>query len=131
PGRVWERGEAVWVRDVVSDTNFPRAPIAAREGLHAAAGFPIRSGREILGVLEFFSPRILPPDDELLAMMATIGTQIGQFMQRRRVEEERAELLGRVLAAHAEARTAERRAALLAEASRVLAASFDSPDTVQ
>ena len=41
-----------------SDANFPRAPIAAREGLHAAFGFPILLGGDVLGVMEFFSHEI-------------------------------------------------------------------------
>jgi hypothetical protein len=43
PGRVWENTTPAWIPDVVADPNFPRAAIAAREGLHAAFGFPIRS----------------------------------------------------------------------------------------
>ncbi|HLY37657.1 MAG TPA: ATP-binding protein [Candidatus Binatia bacterium] len=60
-------------------------------------------------------------------MIGTVGVQIGQFIQRRRAEAERARLLARVQRAHAEARSAERRAAFLAEASRLLSASLDFP----
>ena len=88
PGRVWATGKPVWIADVLKDTNFPRAPIAAKEGLHAAFGFPIVLGTEVLGVMEFFSRAIQEPDDHLLRMMATVGSQIGQFMERRRAEEE-------------------------------------------
>ena len=42
PGRVWASGEPCWITDVVQDPNFPRATIAAREGLHGALCFPIR-----------------------------------------------------------------------------------------
>ena len=45
------------------DGNFPRAPVAAREGLHAALGFPILLRGEVLGVMEFFSREIRAPDD--------------------------------------------------------------------
>ena len=88
PGRVWASGRPAWIPDVVRDDNFPRAPIAAREGLRGAFGFPIVLGQDILGVMEFFSREIREPHDELLAMLGTIGSQIGQFMERRRVEEE-------------------------------------------
>ncbi len=88
PGRVWASGKAAWIPDVVKDPNFPRAPIAAREGLHAAFGFPVLLGAEVLGVLEFFSRQIRRPDEELLALLATAGSQIGQFVERRRAEDE-------------------------------------------
>src|SRR5712672_533291 len=55
PGRVWSSLEPEYIPDVVSDENFPRGSIAEREGLHAAFGFPILLGGEVLGVIEFFS----------------------------------------------------------------------------
>jgi two-component system, sensor histidine kinase and response regulator len=88
PGRVWASGEPAWIPDVVCDTNFPRSPIAQRVGLHAAFGFPIRRGLEVLGVMEFFSREIREPDEELLGMLTTVGSQIGLFVDRKRAEEE-------------------------------------------
>src|SRR6185437_13237652 len=79
--------QPAYVHDVVSDENFPRGPIAKQEGLHAAFGFPIVLGREVLGVIEFFSRKIRQPDQELLNVLATIGSQIGQFIERKRAEE--------------------------------------------
>ncbi len=88
PGRVWSSREPVYIPDVVHDANFARAPIAAREGLHAAFAFPILLGSEVLGVIAFFSQEIRQPDQDRLDMMATIGSQIGQFIERKRAEEE-------------------------------------------
>src|ERR1700747_588690 len=88
PGRVWSSLEPDYIPDVVPDENFPRGSIAEREGLHAAFGFPILLGGEVLGVIEFFSREIRQPDQELLNMLATIGSQIGQFIERRRAEAE-------------------------------------------
>ena len=92
PGRVWSSLEPEYIPDVVPDENFPRGPIAQREGLHAAFGFPILLGGEVLGVIEFFSREIRQPDQELLNMLATIGSQIGQFIERKRAEAELREL---------------------------------------
>ena len=86
PGRVWKTGVPAWIPDVVKDRNFPRAPYAAKEGLHGAFGFPITLGGETIGVLEFFSRRIEKPDKELLRMMATVGSQLGLFMEQRQAE---------------------------------------------
>jgi signal transduction protein with GAF and PtsI domain len=82
PGRVWKSGEPFWITDVVSDPNFPRASAAALEGLHAGFAFPIKSGIDFIGVIEFFHRDIQKPDKELLSMFASIGLQIGQFIQR-------------------------------------------------
>ena len=87
PGRVWSSREPAYIPDVVHDSNFLRASIAAREGLHAAFGFPILLGGDVLGIIEFFSHEIRQPDQELLDMMATLGSQIGQFIERKRAEE--------------------------------------------
>jgi PAS domain S-box-containing protein len=88
PGRVWASGEPAWIPDVVHDSNFPRAAVAAQDGLHAAFGFPIRLGAEIHGVIELFSSQVCEPDDDLLQTISTIGIQIGQFIERRRGDEE-------------------------------------------
>jgi PAS domain S-box-containing protein len=87
PGRVWSSLKPAYIPDVVPDKNLPRGPIAEREGLHAAFGFPILLGSEVLGVIEFFSREIRQPDQELLDMVATIGSQIGQFIERKHAEE--------------------------------------------
>jgi PAS domain S-box-containing protein len=88
PGRVWATGQPSWIRDVVKDPNFPRARVAAREGLHAAFGFPILLRGDVLSVMEFFSRDIRPPDEDLLSMLTSIGNQIGLFVERRRAQEE-------------------------------------------
>jgi two-component system sensor histidine kinase/response regulator len=87
PGRVWSQARSAWIEDVTRDANFPRASIADQEGLHAAFGFPILVGTEILGVLEFFSHQIQKPDGQLLEMMSAIGSQIGQFIERKEAED--------------------------------------------
>src|SRR5262245_40239028 len=88
PGRVWMTGSAAWIPDVVKDGNFPRAQHAAKAGLHGAFGFPITLSGETIGVLEFFSHRIEKPDEELLRMMATVGSQLGLFTEQRQAEEQ-------------------------------------------
>jgi two-component system, sensor histidine kinase and response regulator len=88
PGRVWASRQPAWIPDVVHDSNFPRAPVAAQEGLHAAFGFPILLREEVLGVMEFFSTDVRPPDDDLLSMLASVGSQIGLFADRTRAQTE-------------------------------------------
>ena len=87
PGRVWESGDPAWIRDVVEDSNFPRAAVAARSGVHGAFAFPIRSRRGVIGVIEFFTCEPAEPDRYLLDLMETIGYQLGQQIERSRAEE--------------------------------------------
>jgi len=87
PGRVWEAGTPVWLPDVPTDTNFPRAEAAAAAGLHAAFGFPIKSAGSFLGVMEFFTRDARAPDEPLLASVTILGSQIGQFAVRRQAED--------------------------------------------
>src|SRR6266699_1079769 len=88
PGSVLASGEPTWLVDAPTDGNFPRADAARRAGLHAAFGFPLRSSRGIVGVMEFFSRELREPDEELLRSMRVIGSQVGQFVARRHAETE-------------------------------------------
>jgi PAS domain S-box-containing protein len=88
PGRVWASTEPAWIPDVTKDQNFPRAAIAAKEGLRAALGFPITVGQQFVGVMEFFSQEIRQPDTELLGMLGALGSQIGQFVERKHAEQD-------------------------------------------
>jgi PAS domain S-box-containing protein len=108
PGRIWASAQPAWIENVIEDRNFLRASAAAREGLHGAFGFPILIGGEVWGVIEFFSPEIREPDDEVLKLVAGIAGQVGQFTERKRAEEESAELFKRESAARADAEKANR-----------------------
>ena len=108
PGRIWETRQSVWIENVVDDANFPRAAAAANAGLHAAFGFPILLAGEVLGVIEFFSPEIREPDQDLLKLVNGIGAQVGQFSERKAAEVKLAALLESERAARADAEKANR-----------------------
>jgi signal transduction histidine kinase/CheY-like chemotaxis protein/HPt (histidine-containing phosphotransfer) domain-containing protein len=88
PGRVWSTGRAAWIVDVIRDPNFPRAPAAAAGGLHGAFGFPIIGPSGFLGVMEFFSTEIRPPEEAVLTLFEGVGGQVGQFIERKQAEAE-------------------------------------------
>lgn len=86
PGQVLSGGQPIWIPDVGVAENFPRARAALSDGLHAASGFPVRNSGEMLGVIEFFSRRIAHPELGLTWVLSGIGSQLGQFIERRHAE---------------------------------------------
>jgi PAS domain S-box-containing protein len=86
PGQVWASGVAACIPDVTQDRTFHRASVAAREGLHAAFAFPILLGREVIAVIDVVSREVRLAENSLLEMMTALGSQIGQFIERKRVE---------------------------------------------
>jgi PAS domain S-box-containing protein len=87
PGRVWASGQPVWIEDLAREAGLARADVAVQDDLHGAVGVPIRVRDEFLGVVELFSRDVRPPDERLISLLASVGNQIGQFIDRRRSEE--------------------------------------------
>ncbi|MGF1479695.1 MAG: PAS domain S-box protein [Cyanophyceae cyanobacterium] len=86
PGRAWASGKPVSIEDVVQDDNFLRREAADKEGLHGAFAFPVMLGDRVLGVFTFFSRFKLQSDWELLELFTSVGSQLGQFFERKRSE---------------------------------------------
>lgn len=86
-GQVWATGAPAWIADVTGDPDFPRAQLAKNCGLHSAIAFPILQAGAVAGVMEFLSEDIGEPNEDLMSLMAAIGSQIGQFMGRKDVEQ--------------------------------------------
>jgi PAS domain S-box-containing protein len=70
------------------DPDIRRAPLAEKEGLHGAFAFPIKFGQETLGVVECFSREVREIDDHFLQMVSDIGAQLGQFIHRKRADDD-------------------------------------------
>jgi PAS domain S-box-containing protein len=88
PGRVWLEGKPLWVADVADDPSASALRFKAIGELTAMLAFPIRSNRRVIGVVEFFTRDHRAPDDDLLRTVATLGNQIGEFVERAKAEEE-------------------------------------------
>ncbi|MGA9767904.1 MAG: two-component regulator propeller domain-containing protein [Blastocatellia bacterium] len=87
----WETGE-LWELDQQSQSLrcaavFNPQPLLNGSDQPAAFGFPILLGQEVLGVLKLFTRTKREPDSELVEIMSTIGSHIGQLIDRRRAEE--------------------------------------------
>jgi serine phosphatase RsbU (regulator of sigma subunit) len=88
PGRVWASGKAAWIEDVVVDANFPRSETARLHGLHCGCAFPILVDGEVVAAIEMFATESRAPDDDLVQTFNALGTQIGQFIERSRTQDQ-------------------------------------------
>lgn len=82
PGRVWASQSAMAMSDEDSLSPLADASIC----LQNAIAFPVRNGVEFLGVMEFLSRDMREEDQAIVEMMASIGRQISQFIERRNAE---------------------------------------------
>jgi PAS domain S-box-containing protein len=87
PGRVLQSGEPAWISDIASHGDFARREEAGGAGLRAAIAFPVKVAGEVVAVLEFFSDRMLDPDEEMLDTVVNAATQVGRVFERARAEE--------------------------------------------
>ncbi|MFC4058934.1 GAF domain-containing protein [Planomonospora corallina] len=87
-GTVWATDREMWIPDLAADPrDFTRKQTMLRCGLRAAMGLPVRSGRQILGVLTFFSDTVQEADPDLVDLLGGMGAHAGRYMERRRAEE--------------------------------------------
>ena len=113
-GRIWSEGRSIWIRNLTASADLVRAETASELGLRSAMGAPILLGREVLGVLTFFNRRLREPDAAHQQLLGALGSQMGQFMERCRAEDD-------LRAAHADLEVRiERRTQQLSRANRAL-----------
>ncbi|HTM60047.1 MAG TPA: diguanylate cyclase [Burkholderiales bacterium] len=94
-GKVLESGEPLWTADGQADGRVRERSLAEGTGIRGAFCFPAISEGRTIGVLSFASPRLREPDQRLLEASRVIGSQIGQFLQRKRAEQSLRESEGR------------------------------------
>jgi diguanylate cyclase (GGDEF)-like protein/PAS domain S-box-containing protein len=84
--RVVDGGAPLWVADAAQERGCAVAAMAARSGLRGIFAFPVITGAGVIGSMVFFSRDRGDADEELLATLRGIGSQIGLFCERREAE---------------------------------------------
>lgn len=87
-GRVWETNHPCWVPDIQTEPNFPQARAAREQGLRTALAFPISFGGRVLGIVECYHRKNPQVDEGLLQLLRSIGEKLGEFSERKRIEQE-------------------------------------------
>jgi len=86
-GTALQSGEAVWSEDTMRDPRVLHRSMWQGTGLRGGFAFPVVTGKRVIGILNFSSPAVREPDQRLLQASRVIGSQIGQFLQRKQAEE--------------------------------------------
>jgi signal transduction histidine kinase len=87
-GKAWSRNYPVWIPDVSLHSDFTRKDAALKSHVHTAFVFPVRARNKVIGIIELFSTEIREPDQVFIRMCDALGSQIGQFVDRKLAEEE-------------------------------------------
>jgi len=85
----------------VAETDAPRAAAAREAGLRAGFSVPIVFGTEVVGGLEFFTSDDTELDPRFEDALASIGTQLGQVIFRKRMRFGKGRLFSRFESARA------------------------------
>ncbi|MCZ6862850.1 MAG: ATP-binding protein, partial [Alphaproteobacteria bacterium] len=85
-GRVVRSAKPAWIADLSKDGTFRRGKLAKDIGVKAGFAFPVLVGSEVAAIMEFFSGDIVEPDEQILEIMAQVGTQLGRVIERNRAE---------------------------------------------
>jgi PAS domain S-box-containing protein len=86
-GDVWQTGESATVSDVTADPRYLRTDLANAAALSSALVLPARAGRRTVGVIELYTRRHGPIDEEIVEAAAAVALQLGQYLERMRTEE--------------------------------------------
>ncbi len=89
PGRVWSTATPLWIDGETTEPPRARTDPGSREPTHWAVGIPVRSGADLIGVLELRSETSQAYDEDLVATLRAIASQLALFVDRGRAEEER------------------------------------------
>jgi PAS domain S-box-containing protein len=90
-GKVWASGEPLWVRDieeVAFVSGSVREEKALGAGLRSAFVFPVSSADgDVRGVIELHSRRMRDADESILEIASGVGSEVGEFIERKEAEE--------------------------------------------
>jgi two-component system sensor histidine kinase/response regulator len=103
PGRVWMAAQPAALLELAREESSLRSRAAVADGLSGVLAFPVCGGgtrgngcalpapggipEHVLGVVELFCVALDPLTPSLYEMLTSIGSQLGQFLDRKQAEE--------------------------------------------
>ncbi|MBI4218898.1 MAG: GAF domain-containing protein, partial [Chloroflexi bacterium] len=81
-----KRGQPLWLPDI-GQSDGPDGGPQAGDGFRSAIYVPVRSERGVIGVIAMYGRQPKPEEREATESLATLGNQIGQFIERQRAAD--------------------------------------------
>lgn len=87
--RVWASGTPCWIADACTETGYrTRANALRAAGVTNGLAFAVRSQEEPTGVVILLRRDENPADPQIVQLLADIGSQIGNYLERSRMEQQ-------------------------------------------
>ena len=93
-GRAWRESKPIWIANLGSEGFGDHALTAMNEGMVSGCAVPVRVGKSVLAVLEFYCHYSRRENRESMAAVETVASSLGQMLARS-YEQSRAEKLYR------------------------------------
>lgn len=88
PGQAWSTGRHQSLHLDHGTERLPlRCRLAQQEGLRVSHAFPIQGSAGVTGIIELLSRAADASDDDLISLMNSVASQLGQVLERRHVEK--------------------------------------------
>ena len=87
-GQAWKSQTPLIRSNEIEDPVFMRLVQEPVPKIRGSVAFPITSNNQMLGVICVFSKEMFPEDDGMFNTLHTLGSQIGEFFERKRIEAE-------------------------------------------
>ncbi len=87
PGRAWQAGGVIWMRELDDADAFPRTSHAREAGYRSGVAAPVFAGEQAIAILEFFTRAPRASEDRMRKLLALVAGQLGTVIQRKRMED--------------------------------------------
>lgn len=92
PGRAWKDGQPVWIADLASLPSSARSRFALRREMVSGWATPVRVGKRVVAVLEFYCRFPLREDHEAEAAVEAVANSLGEIEAQRQERQRNEDL---------------------------------------
>lgn len=86
PIDAWHDKRVIVIDNIVAQLAVDRSAVAINDGIKSGGAFPILVDGQVYGVIEFFAHETRLMDERTRTVLASLGTEIGLSIERRRAE---------------------------------------------